>query len=55
MFFTNANSVDPGEMPHLVASHLSLLCVLMFYLQEASHKWVKATGTLTYMIFVNLT
>ena len=37
----NANSVDPDRTPRSVASDLSLHCLPMFYLWDATHKWVK--------------
>ena len=37
----NANSVDPDQMPHSVASDLGLHCLLMSYLWDARVKLVK--------------
>ena len=36
----NANSVDPDQMPHSVASDLGLYCLPMTLLWDARHKWV---------------
>ena len=37
----NANSVDPDQMPHSVASDLGLHCLPVSHLWDARHKWVK--------------
>ena len=37
----NANSVDPDQMPHSVASDLGLHCLPMSLLWDTRHKWVK--------------
>ena len=42
----NANSVDPDQMPHSVASDLSLHCLSMSILCDARHNWVNATVNL---------
>ena len=36
----NANSVDPDQMLHSVASDLGLHCLPMSFLWDARHKWV---------------
>ena len=36
----NANSVDPDQMPHFVASNLGLHCLPVSLLWDAMHKWV---------------
>ena len=40
----NANSVDPDQMPHSVASDLGLNCLLMPFFVDIRHKWVKPTS-----------
>ena len=36
----NANSVDPDQMPHSVASDLGLHCLPMFFLWDGRLIWV---------------
>ena len=36
----NANSVDPDQTPHYVASDLGLYCLQRFHLWDAKLKWV---------------
>ena len=36
-----ANSVDPDQMPHFVASNLGLHCLVTTLLQVSRSKWVK--------------
>ena len=38
---SNANSIDPDQMPCSAASDLDLHCLLMSLLWDARHKWVK--------------
>ena len=40
MLVDNANSVDPDQTSHSVASDLGLHCLLMSHLWDARHKWV---------------
>ena len=37
----NANSVDPDQMPHSMASDLGLHCLPMSLFWDTRHKWVK--------------
>ena len=41
MIFFQANSEDPDETPHYVASHLGLRFLTMSHLWNARLKWVK--------------
>ena len=36
-----ANSGDPDQTPHSVASDLGLRYLLMFYIEDARHIWVQ--------------
>ena len=40
VFYYDANSVNPDEITHFVASHLGLYCLQIFRLRDARHKWV---------------
>ena len=35
-------TVDPDQMPHSAASDLDLLCLPVFLLWDARHKWVNS-------------
>ena len=41
MIFLQANSEDPDETPHYVASYLGLRSLTMSHLWDARLKWVK--------------
>ena len=41
MFFSYANSEDPDETPHYVASHLGVRCLTMSHLWDARLIMVK--------------
>ena len=43
MIFFIANSEDPDETPHYVASHLGLHSLTLSHLWDARLKWVKIT------------
>ena len=52
MIFFEANSEDPDETPHYVASHLGLRCLTMFHLWDARLKWVNLhKGVIIFLIF----
>ena len=39
----DANSVDPDQTPRSVESDLGVVCLPMYLLWDARHKWVKKT------------
>ena len=47
-----ANSGDPDQTPHSVASDLSLHCLPMFHKKDARHILVKKSNYFAYLIRV---
>ena len=43
----NANSIDPDQTPHSVASDQGLHCLPVSHLWDARHNWVKNKYQLT--------
>ena len=41
MLAFNANSIDPDQMPHSLASDLDLYSLPVSLLWDTKHKWVK--------------
>ena len=46
----NANSADPDQMPHSVASDLGLHCLPMSLLWNATLKWVNTTYFVLHLV-----